>query len=197
MGDMGRLFLVDVSVSSLLFVFSYVPGTIHVLYCYLVPKSCPTPCDSMDCSPQDSSIQGISQARILEQIAIFFSRGSSQTRDQTCVSCISKQILYLWATREALSARAGDAASIPGSRRSLGIGNGNPLQCSCLENSTERGAWWATVHEVAKSQTQLSNWACTHVCVHTHIHTHTHIWPCQVACRLLVPWSGSNHYPLY
>ena len=51
---------------------------------------------------------------------------------------------------------AGDLHSIPGSGRSLGEGNGNPLQYSCLEKSTDRGAWWATVHGVAKSQTQLS-----------------------------------------
>ena len=37
-----------------------------------------------------------------------------------------------------------------------GGGNGNPLQCSCLENSMDQGAWWAAVHEVAKNQTQLS-----------------------------------------
>ena len=46
---------------------------------------------------------------------------------------------------------AGDMGSIPGSGRSPGGGNGNPLQYSCLENPTDRGAWWATVHEVAKS----------------------------------------------
>ena len=44
-----------------------------------------------------------------------------------------------------------DVGSIPGSGRSPGEGNGNPLQYSCLENSTDRGAWWATVHGVAKS----------------------------------------------
>ena len=49
-----------------------------------------------------------------------------------------------------------DAGSISGSRRSPGEGNGNPLQYSCLENSMDRGAWWATVHGVAKDQTQLS-----------------------------------------
>ena len=38
----------------------------------------------------------------------------------------------------------------------IGEGNGNPLQYSCLENPKDRGAWWATVHRVAKSQTQLS-----------------------------------------
>ena len=42
-----------------------------------------------------------------------------------------------------------------GRKDSLGKRNGNPLQYSCLENSTDRGAWWATVHRVAKSQTQL------------------------------------------
>ena len=46
---------------------------------------------------------------------------------------------------------------IPGSGRSPGGGNGNPLQYSCLANPTDRGAWWATVHGLAKSQTQLSD----------------------------------------
>ena len=40
---------------------------------------------------------------------------------------------------------------------SLGVGNGNPLQYSCLDNPTDRGAWWATVHGITKSQTRLSN----------------------------------------
>jgi len=48
---------------------------------------------------------------------------------------------------------AGDTGSILGLGRSLGGGNGNPLQYSCLGNSMGRGAWWATVHEVAKSWT--------------------------------------------
>ena len=50
----------------------------------------------------------------------------------------------------------GDVGSIPGSGRSLGVGNGNPLQYSCLENSMERGAWRAIVHGVTKSRIQLS-----------------------------------------
>ena len=50
---------------------------------------------------------------------------------------------------------------IPGLGRSPGEGNGNPAQFSCLENPMDRGDWQATVHEVTKSQTQLSNWACT------------------------------------
>ena len=45
---------------------------------------------------------------------------------------------------------AGDAGSIPAAGRSPGEGNGHLLQCSCLKNSTDRGAWWATVHAVAE-----------------------------------------------
>ena len=51
----------------------------------------------------------------------------------------------------------GDLGSIPGSGRSPGEGNGYALQYSCLENPMDREAWWATVHGVAKNQTQLSN----------------------------------------
>ena len=60
-------------------------------------------CDSMDCSPRGSSVNGILQARILEWVAIPFSRGSSRPGDQTCVSCISRWILYHWGTWEAHS----------------------------------------------------------------------------------------------
>ena len=66
------------------------------------------------------------------------------------------------------SAKAGDArdlGSIPGLGGSPGGGNGNPLQYSCMENSTDRGAWWATVHEVTKSRTGQS--------VHAHACTYT------------------------
>ena len=48
---------------------------------------------------------------------------------------------------------AGDSCSIPGSRRSPGEGHSNPLQYSCLGNPMDRGAWWATVHSVAESDT--------------------------------------------
>ena len=54
-----------------------------------------------------------------------------------------------------LPADAEDMGSIPGPGRSPGEGHGNPLQCSCLENPMDRGAWRATVHRVAKSQTRL------------------------------------------
>ena len=54
-----------------------------------------------------------------------------------------------------LLANAGDAGSIPGLGRSPGGGNGSPLQYSCLENTMDRGVWWATVHGVTKNQTRL------------------------------------------
>ena len=58
----------------------------------------------------------------------------------------------------------GDMGLIPGSGRSHGGGSGNPLQYSCLENSMDRGAWWARVPGAEKSWTGLSYYA------HTHIH---------------------------
>ena len=54
-------------------------------------------------------------------------------------------------------ANVGDLCPIPGLGRSPGGGNGHPLQYSCLENPMDRGALWATVHGVTKSQTRLSD----------------------------------------
>ena len=58
---------------------------------------------------------------------------------------------------KASACNAGDPGLIPGSGRFPGEGNGNPLQYSCLENPMAGGAWYATIHGVAKSWTQLSN----------------------------------------
>ena len=65
-----------------------------------------------------------------------------------------------------------DEGSIPGLGRSPGEGNGSPLQYSCLENSMDRRAWWATVHGATKSRTRLS----THAGL---IHTHMHVYVIQ------------------
>ena len=65
-------------------------------------QSCPTLCDPTDCSPPGSSVHGVFQARILGWVAISSSRGSSQLRDQThvsCVSCIGRWSLYHWCHR--------------------------------------------------------------------------------------------------
>ena len=63
---------------------------------------------------------------------------------------------------KASACNAGDPGSIPGSGRSPGEGNGNPLQYACLENSMDGGAWWATVHGVEKSWTRLSDFTSLH-----------------------------------
>ena len=65
-----------------------------------VTQSCPTLCDPMDCCLPGSSVHGIVQARILEWVAISFSKGSSQPRAQTWVSHIASRLLIFWATRE-------------------------------------------------------------------------------------------------
>ena len=69
-----------------------------------------------------------------------------------------------WLSCKESTCNAGDPGSIPGSGRSPGKGNGNPLQDSCLENPMDRGAWWATVHGVSKSRTRLKQ-----------LGTHTHM----------------------
>ena len=56
-----------------------------------------------------------------------------------------------------------DSGLIPGSGRSPGEGHGNPLQYSCLGNSMDGGAWWPTVHAVAKSRTRLSDYTFTFI----------------------------------
>ena len=66
-----------------------------------VAQSCPTLCDPVDCSLSGSSVHGIFQARVLEWIAISFSRGSSGPRNQTRVSHIAGRRFTVWATREA------------------------------------------------------------------------------------------------
>ena len=64
---------------------------------------------------------------------------------------------------KATAYNAGDLSSIAGSGKSPGEGNGNPLQYSCLANSMDGGAWWATVHGVARSWTRLNNFTHSHL----------------------------------
>ena len=126
---------------------------------------CPTLCDPRDCSPPCPSIHGILQTRILEWVAISFSRGYSQPKDRMSISCISchwqADSLLLHKLGSLINAESachtGDPGLIPGLGKSPRDGKGYPLQYSCLENSMERGAWWATVHVVAESRTRLNN----------------------------------------
>ena len=71
-------------------------------WCHVHAQLCLTLCNPMGCSPPGSSVHGIFQARILELVAISYSRGSSWPRDRTCVSWIARQILYHCITWEAL-----------------------------------------------------------------------------------------------
>ena len=70
---------------------------------------------------------------------------------------MTNQVLPVVKNPPASAGDTKDAGSISGSGRSPGEGNGNPLQYSCLENPMDRGAWWATVHGVEKTQTQLKD----------------------------------------
>ena len=72
-----------------------------------VAQSCPILCDLMDYSLPGSSVYELSQARTLEWVALYFSTGSSQTRDQTHVSCVGRRMLYHWATWEVLTSCVG------------------------------------------------------------------------------------------
>ena len=90
-----------------------------------------------------------------------------------------------------LPANAGaikDAGSIPGLERSPGGGHGNPLQYSCLGNTMDRGAWWATVHGVINRQTRLSS--------HTYIHTISQFFSSVIAKGLAMDGSLAVITPL-
>ena len=90
---------------------------------------------------------------------------------------------------------------IPGSGRSPGKGNGNPLLYSCLGNPIDRGAWRATVHEAAKNRTRLSTWTCTQARTMTFQHprkiregekTNTHCH--SIICSQLYPVNTCMSY---
>ena len=100
--------------------------------------------------------------------------------------CLGLGLSGAWDSRES-AYNAGDPGSIPGSGRSPGEENGNPLQYSCLENSMDRGAWQATVHGVIKSWTKLSKtntFTFFHDCAYTEQGS---VNTCQVATRLFLP----------
>ena len=146
-------------------------------------QSCRTLCDPMDCGPPGSCVHGIFRERMLECVAMPFPSGSSRPRGQTWVSCVSwiaggffttvppGKLFYLqyWIWKflfpsglvvKKAPPNAGDAgavALIPGSGRSPGVENGNPLQYSCLGNPMDMGPWRATARGVTKCQTRLSD----------------------------------------
>ena len=133
----------------------------------LVAQSCPTLCDPIDCSTPGSSVHGIFQARIMEWVAIPFSRDfpdpgvESRSPALKADSLLSEPpgkpwfyfgILQTSSLGASLVARevkelldnVGDSSLIPGLGRPCGGGNGISFQYSCLEIFMDRGAWWAT-----------------------------------------------------
>ena len=86
-----------------------------------------------------------------------------QLWSQIVIHPVNKFLKIIIFLRMKSKINAGDVGSIPGLGRSRWEGHGNPLQCSCLENPMDRGAWGATVHRVARSQTQLKR-LNTHTC---------------------------------
>ena len=82
-----------------------------------VAQSCPTLCDPMDCSLTGSSVHGIFQARVLEWVAISFSRGSSPPRNRTPVSRIAGRCFTVWATRNSGGMLYGNSASLRETRQ--------------------------------------------------------------------------------
>ena len=96
---------------------------------------------------------------------------------------------------ENLPANEGDPSSIPGSGSSSGEGHSNPLQCSCLENPMGRGAWWATVHGLAKCWTRLSELtsqrravpSIKYLCIQCWHHYQTDMTLVSQFCKCLKP----------
>ena len=96
----------------------------------------------------------------MERVTDFIFLDSKITADGGCSYEIKRHLLLGrsfpgGSDGKASAYNAGDLGSIPGSGISPGEGNGNPLQCSCLENPSDGGAWWAAIYGVTQNQTQL------------------------------------------
>ena len=83
-----------------IYVSAYIQCIIYIIVNNEVTQSCLSLCDPIDCSLPGSSVHGVFKARILEWVAISFSRGSSRPRNRTQVSCIAGRCFTIWATRE-------------------------------------------------------------------------------------------------
>ena len=110
-------------------------------------QSCPTLCDPMDSNPPGCSVHRILQARTLEWVAISFPIG---------IYYVHTKGFPGGSVGKESACNAGDTGLIPGLGRSSGEGNGNPLQHSCLENLTDRGAWRAVACGVSRVRRETS-----------------------------------------
>ena len=113
-------------------------------------QSCPTLCDPMDCRLPGSSVHGIFQERILEWVAISYSRGSSQPRNWTRISTIGRWILYQYATWDSLWKQNQDTipSGLALSRR--------PVHAKLIENGSERNVAVSGTSLVVQWLTPLS-----------------------------------------
>ena len=110
-------------------------------------------------NPMDCTVCGVAKSRTrLSDFHFTFTRGQSLTVIDALLLLIRMMISSIngfpgGSVSKESACNVGDLGSIPGLGRAPGKGNGNPLQCSGLENSMDRGAWWGTVHGVTKSRT--------------------------------------------
>ena len=128
-----------------------------------VAQLCPTLCNPMDWNPPGSSIHGIFQARILEWVAISFSRGSPRPRDWTWVSHIVSRHLIIWATREAQG--GGDGANSTRWRQPAVLGFGGAGRHACPNAPEEK-------HQTRSSGERFL-WSCKRTPTE-HLLTRTH-----------------------
>ena len=105
----------------------------------------------------------IPRCKVVSIYTYQFTHHTNETKDKNHMIISIDRLLLVVKNLPANAGDVTDAGSILGSERSPGGGNGNALQYSCLENPMGRGAWGATVHRVAKSQTRLKQFD-------THIH---------------------------
>ena len=115
------------------------------------------------------SLNKYPEVELLDHMIVLFSIFLKNLYTVFHSNCTDRQGLPRWQVKNppANAGDTGDTGLIPGSGRSPGGENGSPLQCSCLENPMDRGAWRATVQGVAQSRTRLS----------VHSRTHKHIFP--------------------
>ena len=131
---------------------------------------------------------GQKKYKILNRIS-HLNKMASHTK-KWCCTRNKFAVIHLWTKQDKLFVYLGSNSlsqvSITGSGRPPppGKGNDNALQYSCLGNSVDRGAWWATVHGVAKNWTQLINW----------VHTHTHTVNTLPSFKISLPVSPCNAF---
>ena len=154
----------------------------------LVAQLCPTLCDPKDCSPPSFSVHGILQARTLEWVAMPSSRGSSQLREQTRVSCISGGFFTVWATREApvvLVSLFNPYVLPPSLSVCLSVSLFDThaiLACSlCVE---EARFSWSNFHTLGVAECISVVLLHSSPCPHTSPPPHTSLCPC-ISCKVI------------